>query len=266
MECKIKVPGSCGEIAQGFLNGEPFLITCPVEIFTTVTISDEFEGIIGLDWKAKKALNLTLNYLRCNELKFGIKLESKLPRGKGMASSSADIAAVIKAAALALNVNVTAKEIGELAAAVEPTDGVFYDGINLMNPLTGRVIKQFPPLPEYKIAVFDFGGTIDTIEFERRSSFQLTELPKTLNFNLMMKSALANQEILLKPGLEAIIDYAELLGALGLNVAHSGTVIGIWFDEGISARDLILKSDLIAKEFSNIKLIALTKLISGGVK
>ena len=52
MKLKIKMPGSCGEFVQGFFNGEPILITCPIEKFSTVTVSDEFSGVEGLGEKA----------------------------------------------------------------------------------------------------------------------------------------------------------------------------------------------------------------------
>ena len=48
-------------------------------------------------------------------------------------------------------------------------------------------------------AVFDCGGQIDTLTFNRRSDFQIPVLDDEINFALAEKSALANQKILLKP-------------------------------------------------------------------
>ncbi len=31
MELIVRVPGSCGEIMQGYWQGEPFLVTCPID-------------------------------------------------------------------------------------------------------------------------------------------------------------------------------------------------------------------------------------------
>ena len=43
---------------------------------------------------------------------------------------------------------------------------------------------------------------------------------------------LANQELLPKPQLESVLDLAQAAGAVGVNVAHSGTVLGLLFAEG----------------------------------
>ena len=54
-------------------------------------------------------------------------------------------------------------------------------------------------------------------------------------------SALANQRILPKPNLEAIIDYALARGAYGVNVAHSGTVAGILLPPGREAEEPLVR-------------------------
>ena len=263
MKATIKVAGSCGELAQGMIDGEPFLVTCPINLFTTVTVSDEFAGHIGLGWKAETMLTKTLEYLECAAFDFGIVLESELPVGKGMASSSADIAAVGKAAALALGADLTAEEIAALAAAIEPTDGVFYEGIVAMNPINGKILSRYA-LPEYKIAVFDFGGEVNTLDFNRQSNYNLTKLPSTFDLNMATASALANQSILNKPQLEGIIKLAKSMGALGVNVAHTGTVIGVIFAEDTEQAYIKRCTSMLTKTFNHIKFIAAVKLIGGG--
>ena len=231
MKITVKVPGSCGELIQGEFNAEPFLITCPIDLFTTVTISDEFNGRINLGVKSQKMLEMTLKYLGRDNFNFGIELKSDLPHGKGMASSSADIAAVAKAVALACGVELTAEEILKLAVSIEPTDGIFFNGIVAMNPVNGKILCRFNSPTNYKIAIFDFGGKIDTLNFKRQTNFYISELPANLNLEMTTASALANQKILFKPQLEEIINFSKLLGAITVNVAHTGTVIGVFFDK-----------------------------------
>ena len=264
MRFTVKVPGSCGELVQGTLEGEPFLITCPVNLFTTVTISDEFNEQVGLGWKAKAMLSKVLEYLGFNAFNFGITLESKLPIGKGMASSSADIAAVGKAAALALGSDLTAEEIAALATAIEPTDGVFYDGIVAMNPLSGQVLSRLDLHSEYKIAIFDFGGEVDTLDFERQSNLNITKLPSTFDLDMATQSALANQKVLCKPQLEDIIHFAKSMGALGVTNAHTGTVIGVVFDEDTDQSHIENFSSTLTRKFNHITFLAAVKQISGG--
>ncbi len=270
MKFKIKVPGSCGEFVQGILNDEPFLITCPIDLFTTVTVSDLFRGQIGLGWKAKEMLKRTLKYLGREKMNFGIKLESELPHGKGMASSSADIAAVAKAVSFALREKLRAGEIAKLATSIEPTDGIFYNGIVAMNPVSGKVFHKFDFVPKYKIAVFDFGNKVNTLEFERRSNLHLANLPLFQKnsfqniFDFVEISALANQKILYKDKLREIIHFARSLGALGVNIAHTGTVIGVFFDEDFF--DVEACALKIEKNFPHIKFLMTTNLIDGGFK
>lgn len=264
MKLIVKVPGSCGEFAQGMLKGEPFLITCPINLFTTVTISNEFSGQVGLGWKSQLMLERTLNYLGHNKFNFGIVLKSDLPHGKGMASSSADIAAIGKAVSLALNVNLTASEIAQLAISIEPTDGIFYDGIVAMNPVNGKFLHRYNQVPNYKIAIFDFGGKVNTLDFQRRSNFHLMNLPTTLDLDLVTTSSLMNQDILCKIELEDIIKFVKSLGALGVNVAHTGTVIGIIFAETAGELELKTKLHIINQEFPHINFMTIAKLIKGG--
>ena len=257
MNLKIKVCGSCGEFLQGFFNGEPILITCPIEKFTTVTISDEFSGVEGLGEKSLAMLK------KFDDFKFGIRLETELPRGKGMASSSADLAAVAKAVALSLQKNISDEEIAKLAASIEPTDGIFFNGVVAMNPVTGKFLKNISVPEKYAVAIFDYGGEVDTVKFNRRSNFQIPALDDVLNFEMVEKSALANQEILYKKFLAEIISYAKNIGAVTVNVAHSGTVIGIFFHN--DDLNIDKKISEIARRFDFIKFLIKTKLADGGI-
>ena len=264
MKLTIKVPGSCGELVQGMFNGAPCLITCPINLFSTVTITDEFTGFHGIGWKSKLMIRQMLKQFKCDNFNFGIELKSDLPRGKGMASSSADIAAVAKAIALALNIDITAEIIAKASTNIEPTDGIFYDGIVAMNPLTGKILGRLAPLPKYQIAIFDFGGKVDTLKIKRRSNFCLSEIPKTLKLDIMIKSALANQQIIYKPQLDEIISFSKSIGALGINAAHTGTVIGIFFDESVKLPEVVNRTNMIIERFKHIKLLNITNLIDGG--
>ena len=253
MKLTVKVCGSCGEFVQGFFHGSPMLITCPIEKFSTVTISDEFCGVEGLGEKSLlmlKKFNLPKS--------FGIKLESELPRGKGMASSSADLAAVAKAVALFLRQDISAEKIVKISASIEPTDGIFFSGVVAMNPVTGEFIKNISVAEKYAIAIFDYGGEVDTVKFNRRSNFQIPALDDVLNFEMVEKSALANQEILYKKFLAEIISYSKSIGAVTVNVAHSGTVIGIFFHNDDLNVDK--KISEIARRFDFIKFLMKTLL------
>lgn len=262
---KMKVPGSCGELVQGIYHGEPILITCPIRKFTTVEVLPKYLSSFALDGFGEKSLQMlkkVLDYLRIDEgFTPRIRLKSELPVGKGMASSSADMAAVASTVGWYFGEYIPPEKIAEFATEIEPTDGIFYSGIVAMNPFTGKLIEKFLFFHGYKIAIFDYGGEVDTLKFNRRSNFVIEE-PLRLNFDLIEESALANQEILYKPHLEDIMDFAKDLGALGVNVAHSGTVIGIFFRDNDSRIDK--KIDKIQARFDFIKFLTKTSLYHGG--
>lgn len=262
MTLKIKVPGSCGEFVQGFFDGAPILITCPIEKFSTVEISDEFGGIEGLGEKSLLMMKKTLEFFEIKNFNFGMKLTSELLRGKGMASSSADLAAVAKSVALFFEKNISNEKIAELATSIEPTDGIFFGGVVAMNPVNGELLKKIFVPENYAVAIFDYGGEVDTLKFNRRSNFQISSLDDYLNFELVEKSALANQEILYKKNLREIISFSKSLGAVTVNAAHSGTVTGIFFQR--DDKNIDAKISEITRRFDFIKFLTKTHLTGGG--
>ena len=258
MKVVVKMRGTCGELAQGFYRGEPILITCPIEKFSTAIVSDEFTGVEGLGSKSLAMLDNVLKLFDVREFPFGVRLTSELPIGKGMASSSADMAAIAQAVAFAFGKNFSPAELGKLCTLIEPTDGVFYSGVVAMNPLTGQLVKRIRAREKFLIAVFDYGGEVDTLTFNRRSNFEFPPLSEELDFALTKKSALANQMILPKRGLVSLMNSATELGAVAVNAAHSGTVAGIFFH----ADDLRVAEKIAAvrKKFDFLNFVTLTRL------
>lgn len=258
MKIVVKMRGTCGELAQGFYRGEPILITCPIEKFSTATISDEFAGVEGLGSKSRAMLDNVLKIFGAEDFKFGVRLTSELPRGKGMASSSADIAAIAQAVALSFGKKFSPAELGKLCADIEPTDGIFYGGVVAMNPLTGQLVKKIRVQEKFQIAVFDYGGEVDTLKFNRRSDFKFPTLDEKFDFALMKKSALANQSVLPKRGLLELMNFVDELGARGVNIAHSGTVAGIFFHAEDSRVEE--KISAVLKKFDFLQFMTLTRL------
>ena len=257
MTITVKMRGTCGELAQGFYRGEPILITCPIEKFSTAVVSDEFAGVEGLGLKSLAMLDKILKRFDVRDFRFGVRLTSELPRGKGMASSSADLAAVAQAVALSLDKKLSPDELGTLCTSIEPTDGIFYSGVVAMNPLTGRLVKKIRAQEKFQIAIFDYGGEVDTLKLNRRSDFEFPALADSIDFALTKKSALANQTILHKRALPELMDFAEILGAVAVNVAHSGTVAGIFFRADDSIAE---KISAVQRRFDFLQFLTLTKL------
>ena len=284
MEIVVRVPGSCGELVQGWADGQPFLGTCPIDKYTTVEVSSGFSGQYGLGEKSQLALSLVLSRLGRKEFPYGIKLTSELPQGKGMASSSADIAAVIVAVMEAFGQPWNAQLIMEIATAIEPTDGVFCQGIVLMNHITGRVLASYHGLPALRAAVFDLGGTVNTCDFHAQENIDLSKIDRQVMGEMLTafreamtgqdgaalaraatKSAFLNQANLYKQELTALWQAGKEAGALGVNAAHSGTVLGLWWPAELGAEAVTGQAEKIARQTA-VKFMGLAQLRAGGVE
>ena len=42
MGLSVKIPGSCGELVQGMIDDIPFLVTCPISMYTKASITKYF--------------------------------------------------------------------------------------------------------------------------------------------------------------------------------------------------------------------------------
>ena len=282
MEFTVRVPGSCGELIQGRAGGEPFLVTCPIGCYTTVRVSDCFHGIEGLGRKSLLAMERTLRKFGKEEFPWGLRLESELPRGKGMASSSADIAATIAAVSLAFASLPHPAEILRLAANIEPTDGVFCPDVVRLNHITGQILASYKGLPAFRISVYDTGGEVDTICYHERTDERLRKQDSAEELALFEQgcrgkdaaliaqaatlSARNNQKLLPKEKLEELLDFACTQGALGVNVAHSGTVIGVLWPEDFPDWKLVQAESAVRQHFPSLTLLTRTRLRGGGIE
>ncbi|MBI4288858.1 MAG: GHMP kinase [Chloroflexi bacterium] len=283
----VQLPGSCGELVQGSYKGTPFHVTCPINMYSTVTVklhpgqgkatcTERFA-------KAASAVRLTLQHLGRGDLDAGLSIESSLPPGKGMASSTADVAGAIIATGLALGRQLEPVDVAGIALSVEPSDGTFFPGIVAFDHRGGKMHFDLGAPPQIEIVVLDFGGEVDTIAFNRqdRSAILrrlepqvekalelvkqgLTESRPDLVGEAATVSALANQSILHKPQLEPVMLLARQAGALGVNVAHSGTVIGVLLEAG--KHDVSNVTAFLRANLPGLEKVYTARLVGGGAR
>ena len=247
-------PGTCGELVQGFLDGRHFHVTCPIDLFSkaTVQVVAGSGRVFGPEEcpKTVRAVELTLQALGRSDVDAYVALRSRLPRGNGMASSTADVSAAIAAAAEALDASLPAERIAELAIAVEPSDGVMFPGIALFDHRAGAIADRLGNPPPMRVLVLDFGGAVDTVAFNTadRASV-LASLEGTWREALAMVrhgigagdprpiaegatlSAKGHHGLWPRPELPGVLALAKETGALGVDLAHSGTVLGLLFPD-----------------------------------
>ena len=273
LDVTVRVPGSCGELLQGWHRGEPFLVTCPIARYTTVRAAASLQGLIGLGEKARCALQLYLREAGIEKFPFGMQLTSELPRGKGMASSSADIAAVLAAASQALGQPLAPEAILHLAVQVEPTDAVFLPGIVCLNQVTRRVQRVYRRLSHPYLTIFDTGGTVDTADCHacaaiagERGSRPWTDLLEAVAEGERRMAEAATQSALWNHCLEALLQQARDIGALGLVAAHSGTVIGVIWPSQMARRQIECRSAHLARQFPALTCLGISLMRSGGIE
>lgn len=284
MGIKVKAPGSCGELVQGTIDRQHFLVTCPVDLYSEVELHPGDETLQSAGEKVIDAIERTFSYLGASISRYGVTVKSDLPIGKGMASSSADISAACQAAALTAGKSLTPDEIADIALSIEPTDGIFYPGIVAFDHVHGRIRQGIGTPPEMAIAVFDAGGEVDTVSFNQRTDLaELNAVKEPMvraAFDLVSQgiatgdckligegatmSARANQDILYKPCLETIIKVSKEYRAVGVNAAHSGTVLGILFP-ALLTNEISQCIDAVVKACPDIKYLKTVRLISGGL-
>ena len=276
MDFSVRVPGSCGELLQGWIDGEPFLVTCPIEMYTTVRVSDAIQGLHGLGRKSLRALELVLELVGEESFPWGMELTSELPRGKGMASSSADIAAVAAAAGLAFGRALSPQEILTIAVRIEPTDGVFFPGVVRMNQVTGTILEAYPSMPRFWIAVFDTGGTVDTLAFHQTQLTWQThpwgEVLPLLHSDAPDVGRAATQSAawyhatLPETRYPRFAEAAKTAGALGICTAHSGTVLGALFAPEMSGTQAAEAAAVLRAASLPLSFLRLTRLRPGGIE
>jgi len=287
----IKIPGSCGELVQGIYKNNNFQVTCPLNLFSYIHLGlDDNDNKklnnFSLPPKSQQALIKTLNYFSFNEkdINLNIEISSKIPHGKGMGSSSADIIGIILGVSFLLKKKISIDEVAKLALAIEPTDGIMYKDIVCFDHLKKGLLERIGQPLLLDVLVIDPGGCVDTLEFNQRKDLirlrlenqkeiaQALELVKRgirgKNIKLVGEgatlSALCNQKILFKKELEKVISTSYKMGAVGVNVAHSGVVLGVLLPPNYSEIEN-LKKEIIKIYKGNKELnFYETNLIGGG--
>lgn len=276
-------PGTCGELVEGTIDGRPFLVTCPIDLGSTIQVNRSGAGFPEGFPKTAQAIRLVAEKTGLPLAELSFERESILPPGKGMGSSTADVAAAIFATGLVAGHRLSPEEVARLALQVEPSDGTMFEGLVLFDHRKGEWFEALGEAPAINILVVDPGGEVDTIAFnqaadlDRINQKKEPQVRKALacvragleNGDLAQigrgatESALANQELLPKPDLPQMLRWAQDVKALGVNVAHSGTVMGLLLPpDGYHPEEV---KPFIQKRRPDWKFYC-TRLIGGGLK
>ncbi len=246
-----RCPASCGELIQGWIAGGEKLISCPINWYSEVEVR---EGAAAPDERqlSRRMLDKVIKHFgyRSTDLPpLHIECRSTIPIAKGLASSTADIAATAVATARLLRQSLDETTLAQLCLQLEPTDSTIFRALTLFDHHRGECCIPYPWLPSLGILILESEQTLTTADFHRRIDLghlmrQARQLDKSWRlFQLAcrshslrrlgeatMLSASASNLHLPKPDFESLRRLVEQQDLYGMNVAHSGTVVGLLID------------------------------------
>jgi len=273
-------------LVQGTLDGEPCLISCPIDYYSIAEVCFQpWDGWTVPEHapKTRAALHAGLAYLGRTASGGYVRLQTKLPRGRGYGSSTADIGAMLYALGQAAGQGLVPNEVARLAVDVEPTDSSLFPGLALWDHRYGNVYEDLGGPPALLVVVLDPGGVVDTLAFNqldhRKVLRQLAPRHRAA-FTLLREglqqgnleaigaaatlSARAHQAIMTNPLLEPALSLAREVRALGVCRAHSGTLLGLLLDP--KDADVLAITALAARRFAPAVTVFSRPLVSGGLR
>lgn len=248
MEVSSVYPGSVGEILQGNYKDIDILCSCPINLYTRVKVfesknilyrennlkSRHFIGNILRSWGYESYVDTV-----------DLEIRSDIPRGKGFASSTADLCAVYGALIKLFNKEYNEDELVEHCIKIEPSDSILFNKLTLFDYKNGVFKEEISQYPKMSILVFEGSKRINTIEFNQRQLPPLnpiddlvetlknsspTDFVKTIGA-ISTESITRNQNRLKYDILEEILEVKDKTGGAGIIGAHSGDVLGIIYGD-----------------------------------
>ena len=242
--------GTFGELLQGVdMDDQDFLVTLPTNRFSTAifTSASHQRKLTVFPSRKQKAGQLASLILEYYGLPMGgiLELESNIPVGKGLASSSADLVATARAIDHCFGLGMLDEQLQLFLRQIEPTDGVMYEGAVSFYHRKVELCEYLGPLPKLTVVGIDEGGEVDTIEFNKlpkpftpeekqeygRLLQKISAAIRCGNLQIIGEvatcSAILNQKLSAKQYFEQVLDICKVIRGLGVVVAHSGTYLGI---------------------------------------
>lgn len=277
-------PASFGELLQGMLpDGSHFLVTLPIDLHSraSFTVSSQTPELSVWPERSWKVLSGVTALLRRYGLppQGQLRLQSDIPRGKGLASSTADLVAACRAVASYYGLSLDLDVLETTLSDIEPSDGVMYEGVVAFRHREGRLLRQLGPVPALTLVAVDEGGEVETLAHNTRTidysdterdeyAELLTQLRHAIQSDdietlgaVATRSALLNQRLLPKRWFDAMRSIAREIRAAGMVAAHSGTYLGIMIDASGSQHDAQVRRATSLIEQMNLTPIVFRSLV-----
>lgn len=220
--------------------------------------------------KAVRAAQMTLSAFAPEGMGGTLSVHSNIPIGRGMGSSTADVLASILAVLDCLQINASPERVMRIAVGAETAcdSTLFSQQAVLFAHREGLVMEAFrKSLPALDVVSVDTmpEATVNTLEFEParydaaeieafrplRSLLRtaINEANPCLLGKVATASAHMNERFLPKPRLDELEAIGTRFGAVGIQVAHSGTVAGLLFDkhDADTPRNIELAAEMLKR-------------------
>ncbi len=250
---------SFGELLQGVLPGQrKFLVNLRIRSgsrvkvqLTSPTYSAEKEAQIAVSYqsypKSYKLLRNVLSDLGSHNDCL-IEIDSNVPVGKGLSSSTADMVAAIRGLAEAASVSFREDYIGRVITEIEPNDGLQYHGTSAYHHTTGQLIDRVDWVPPFRILGVDFGGIVDTVTFnQQKITFNAEQMARYQELLHAVLAALREhdaravaeiasestrmwQHYRPREEMDRMFELQAETGGMGVVNTHSGTYLGLLYD------------------------------------
>lgn len=257
-----------GELLQGMFMGPgafPMrgLVTLPCQLYRSEAVfRPSLDGAVTVapdwKWKARHASELTLAHIGADGTGGRLHMTSSIPIGWGMGSSTSDVIAAIRATADGHGVILPTVEVARLAVAAETASDsiMFGDEALLFAQRDALVIEDFGTVfPAFEVLGFAAGAGVDTLSF-KPAEYDDRDIQRFEELRLLLRegmkdhdpglvgyvataSSRINQRFLPKPDFDLVLSLADASNAVGVQVAHSGSVVGLLFDgedDGVDSR------------------------------
>jgi L-threonine kinase len=269
------VTGKVGEWLQGTdENGDPIVFpfttaSSPFRTLTTIEPAADLSIVSeppSISAKRKTELALKEMAITCGfaaDCHYRITILNSPPPGKGLGSSSVDVASVLLAIRHHRNLDISEARLFQIMCRVERSDFLFRPAsIIATNPVTGTsstvgnaprcVLLAWDTTPSERIDT-EAVGYLDRArrqfsqDYKQLCSLMQSDDPATL-FHVSTRSAELNDQLLPKNGFSLAKRLANDFSALGIVAAHTGTYLGIAFPSPVDPALLTRVRAKIVKE------------------
>lgn len=255
------MPATMGEWVQGWIGGRELLVSLVVSWRGRVELCVPEAGDI-LNPCGEKSLRA---FGKAREIFAGntsgaalgtfpegsaINVINPLPSAKGLATSTMDIAGTFAACAAHAGTALSDERLFSLCASIEPSDGIMFDGLALVDHIKGELIERLPEPPPMTLVAVIPRRTLDTNDYRHDVSALEALRGCSRNHELaydILKRGLAagdaaliasaatlsaeiQQNVRPKEEWGALMEARRLTGAIGIAAAHSGTASGLLYE------------------------------------